>query len=298
MAYIKLSDKQRFRFFIFSPSSMLNKPSAKKRLYAFLLSLCCCALFFAPLNAELSYTVTKELNSSLIEEEIHRLVNNERQSRNIAPLEYNSRMGEIALQHSKDMCEKNFISHRGSDGLYPQGRMLKYYPDIIGGAGENVAYHYGDTEKEAAKNLVNAWMNSPGHRANILNSDYNFIGIGVKQKGRYFYGTQLFFIAIVKVPPDAGAEYNFGDEAALKFEFAGSFDKNNITVFCEFADRSVRHFLPDGRYYTGSGPVTPVWLDDKTFTLNFKFDKGKGTYRFVFGKNGKTYSDGFNVTVK
>ena len=294
----KLSDTQIGRFFILSSSSALKHPLVKRRLYAFLASLFCCAIFFTPLNAELYYTVTKELNTSLIEDEIHRLVNEERKNRKIAPLQYDKKMAEIALMHSRNMSEKNFISHRDSDGLYPQGRVLKFYPEIIGGVGENIAYMNGDDEKIVAADFVRRWMNSPGHRANILNTDYNITGIGIKQKGEYFYGTQKFIEAIAKVPADAVSEFMYGSESALKFEFAGSFKKEDITVFCDFADGSIRHYLKDGRYYTGMAPLIPKWDDDKSFTLTFKFDKGRGIYKFRFGKNGSTYSDGFNVTVK
>ena len=252
----------------------------------------------SPLPSEQLLADTKNMDTAIIEEKILRLVNIERQSRKLPPLLNDERLAEIALMHSKNILEKNFVSHRGTDGLYPQGRMLKYYPEVIGGSGENVAYHYGDTEKIAAENLMNAWMESPGHRANILSSDYNFIGIGVKQNGKYFYATQLFFESIVKIPSNTRQEYNYEDEAAIKFEFTGFFDKKNLTIFCVFADSKMRHLLPDGRFYTGVAPVTPQWIDEKNFTINFKFDKGKGKYKFRFGKNDRTFSDGFQVFVK
>ncbi len=44
---------------------------------------------------------------------------------------------------------------------------------------ENIATGFGTTESEIATNLVESWMNSPGHRANILNPDYTHIGVGI-----------------------------------------------------------------------------------------------------------------------
>ena len=190
------------------------------------------------------------------------------------------------------------MSHRDADGLSPGDRVTKFYPGIIGGVGENIASNYGDTEKKVAENLMKAWMKSPGHRANILKSAYNIIGVGVYKKERYFYATQLFMDAVVKIPEDTVREYKYDEEAVIRFEYTGSFDKEKLTVFCKYPDRSAQYFLPDGRYYTGSGPVTPKWIDDKFFTVNFKFNKGKGIYKFLFGKKGRLYPDGFRVVVK
>jgi len=238
------------------------------------------------------------LNTSIIEQEIFRIVNEERKSRNVNTLIYDKRLAGIALLHSKNMAEQNFFSHTDRESRSPQKRVKQYYPEIIGGIGENIAQDFGGSEQEVAKNLMAAWMNSPGHRANILNKDYSYFGAGVYQNGTYYYATQNFIDAIVKVPDNTITEFKFESEATLKFEFVGAFEKDKITIFCEFADRGNTYQMPDGSYYTGAAPLTPVWIDERYFTVTFKFNKGKGIYKFVFGKNGRFFPNGFNVVVK
>ncbi len=121
------------------------------------------------------------------ETEVLRLVNEERTSRGLSPLSYSQELAKVAYSHSKDMADRNYFSHNTPEGLSPFDRM-KNAGISYKSAGENIAA--GQQTPEA---VVDAWMNSDGHRANILNASYTKMGIGYVYGGSYgIYWTQLF----------------------------------------------------------------------------------------------------------
>jgi uncharacterized protein YkwD len=131
---------------------------------------------------------------SYTEEAIVAIVNQERAANGLAPVSVDPRLREAARGHSKDMGELNFFDHTSpvsgkakfTDRIKAQG-LIKF-----GSAGENIA-EGGFSPEERAENFMNMWMNSPGHRANILGEDYRYIGVGVyvTEDGEV-YSTQEF----------------------------------------------------------------------------------------------------------
>jgi len=98
------------------------------------------------------------------------LINQERTSRGILAVKEDVRLHSAALRHSKDMADNNFCGHTGSDGSSPSQRVTEAGYNWRG-TGEIVACGY-----TSAEGVVNAWMNSSGHRAIILDSRYTDIG--------------------------------------------------------------------------------------------------------------------------
>ena len=91
---------------------------------------------------------------------------------------------KVARTKSTDMSKNNYFSHTSPTYGSPFD-MLKTFGISYRSAGENIAQGY--TTPEA---VVKGWMNSPGHRANILNESYTKIGVGYEANGNYW--TQLF----------------------------------------------------------------------------------------------------------
>ncbi|MFI9390076.1 CAP domain-containing protein [Streptomyces bauhiniae] len=108
------------------------------------------------------------------------LVNAERAKVGCSPVELNSTLTKAAQDHSADMAAHNTMSHTGSDGSDPGSRITAagYQWSAYG---ENVAYGYATPEQVMA-----GWMDSPGHRENILNCSYKEIGVGLAQPGSYW----------------------------------------------------------------------------------------------------------------
>jgi uncharacterized protein YkwD len=174
-----------------------------------ILKLCLLIVFLLPCPAGAAQTYEQKL-----EKKIHALVNTERIKHGLKPFKYSSKLSAIARAHSRDMAGKNYTDHIDKDGLNPSDRAKKAGYNIIKkmkggkriGVGENIHESYMEKSEngvitpflprvdEAAKRAVDGWMNSPGHRANILNPDYTFAGIGVAiSKDKRIKATQMFF---------------------------------------------------------------------------------------------------------
>ncbi|MFI2619819.1 CAP domain-containing protein [Streptomyces sp. NPDC018584] len=99
------------------------------------------------------------------------LVNEERAEAGCRPVTADSRLAALAGRFSADMAERDFFGHTDPDGATPWDRAEKAgIPDL---GGENIARGQAD-----ARAVMESWMNSPGHRANILNCDYKTMGVG------------------------------------------------------------------------------------------------------------------------
>ena len=124
------------------------------------------------------------------ERRVLELTNIERAKHGLAPLIWHDQLGTAARAHSDDMAQNNFLSHAGSDGSTPAQRIEQAGVTGLRAWGENVAR--GQLTPEA---MVQSWMNSAGHRANILNENFTHLGVGFAEiPGTQFvtYGTQKF----------------------------------------------------------------------------------------------------------
>lgn len=117
-----------------------------------------------------------------LEAELLRLVNKERTNRGLQPLQADAGLTKVAREHSEDMFRRGYFSHYTPDGLDPLDRMKKDSIQFLIG-GENIAIT--QTLPMAHTGL----MRSPGHRANILNPAYGYVGIGILDGG--FYGLMI-----------------------------------------------------------------------------------------------------------
>lgn len=122
-----------------------------------------------------------------MEQEVLSIVNQERAARGLNALTWAEDLANVARAHSSDMISRNFFSHTNPDGQSPFDR-LKSNGISYRAAAENIAYG-----QRSAKDVMNSWMNSSGHRANILNANLKEIGIGaVKNQKGTIYWTQVF----------------------------------------------------------------------------------------------------------
>lgn len=118
------------------------------------------------------------------ESEVIRLVNEIRVRNGLKPLTANWELSRVARYKSRDMVDNRYFSHTSPVYGSPF-QMIRNFGLTFRSAGENIAY--GQRTPQAA---VNAWMNSSGHRANILNASYTQIGVGYVASGHYW--TQMF----------------------------------------------------------------------------------------------------------
>ncbi|MFI2644986.1 CAP domain-containing protein [Streptomyces sp. NPDC018610] len=106
------------------------------------------------------------------EAEVLSLVNQERAQAGCSPVTANSALASLAEDFSKAMADEGFFDHTDPSGASPWDRAAKLGITDLGG--ENIARGQAD-----AAAVMDAWMNSPGHRANILDCDFKTLGVGV-----------------------------------------------------------------------------------------------------------------------
>lgn len=127
----------------------------------------------------------EDTGPSRYEEQVVEIVNRERTSRGHNPLRINPQVMRVARRKSEDMRDNNYFSHQSPTYGSPFD-MLKHFGVEFSSAAENIAR--GQRTPDA---VVRAWMNSSGHRVNILNPYFTEIGVGYAN-GETPYWTQMF----------------------------------------------------------------------------------------------------------
>ena len=125
-------------------------------------------------------------NFSKFQKEVLDLVNKERTSRGLQALKFNSKLSNVATLKSQDMIDKNYFDHTSPTYGSPFDMMKKFGISYTS-AGENIAMG-----QETPQEVMNSWMNSPGHRKNILNPNFTELGVGIASNGSSLYWTQMF----------------------------------------------------------------------------------------------------------
>ena len=140
-----------------------------------------------------------------IELYIYLFTNAERESMGVDKLQRIALVEEIAKGHSQDMADREYFRHVTPEGLDPTDRVMRAGYDCTRdhgsyytyGLAENISWvsgiEHNETAQDIAQDVVTSWMNSPGHRANILEPAYDRIGVGVafSEDGK-MYATQNF----------------------------------------------------------------------------------------------------------
>ena len=128
----------------------------------------------------------KETSSELsaFEQEVVTLTNAERAKQGLAALEIDTELSKVARAKSQDMKDNNYFDHNSPTYGSPFD-MMKQFGISYTSAGENIAQG-----QQTPEEVVEAWMNSQGHRENIMNASFTHIGVGYVESGNYW--TQQF----------------------------------------------------------------------------------------------------------
>ena len=121
-------------------------------------------------------SVTTAMNSD--EKEVFDLINKQRTNNGLLALKEDAEVQKVARIKAQDMVSNNYFAHESPTYGTPF-QMLKNFKISYKTAGENIAANSSNSS------AVTAWMNSSGHKANILNSNFNYTGIGVVSSNKY-----------------------------------------------------------------------------------------------------------------
>lgn len=134
-----------------------------------------------------------------MEKRVFELANQERAKAGAPALKWNNNLALAARLHSNEMARRNQLSHEFSDEAELGARLAQQGTRFDADA-ENVGY------AGSAEELHSGWMNSPPHRANMLNPKYDDMGVGIARVGDRLYGTQDFAHAVAKYSSQQGAD--------------------------------------------------------------------------------------------
>ncbi|HEY9637334.1 MAG TPA: CAP domain-containing protein [Coleofasciculaceae cyanobacterium] len=124
-----------------------------------------------------------------MEAQVRQRINEIRQKRGLSQLRHNEKLAQVARNYSQQMAEKNFFSHTSPEGstMVKRVRSAGIFYFMLG---ENL--FMCTNLPQPVPSSIQGWMNSPGHRENLLRPEYRETGIGVWRKGNSYYFTQLF----------------------------------------------------------------------------------------------------------
>ncbi|MGG1674830.1 CAP domain-containing protein [Neobacillus sp. NRS-1170] len=139
-----------------------------------------------PVQQQTTPPATTQTTSTLsaYEQKVVDLTNQERAKNGLPALKVDVTLSKMAHEKSRDMSANGYFSHTSPTYGSPFDMMKKY----------GISYHYAGENiamgQRTPEEVVNAWMNSEGHRKNILSPNYNYIGVGYVSQGNYW--TQEF----------------------------------------------------------------------------------------------------------
>lgn len=148
------------------------------------------ALAIAPLALTGCFnTPPTETELSAVEKQVFDAINSIRQANGLYVLTTQTGLGALARVHSDDMLARDYLSHVNPEGKNPGDRIAAAGITVTAW-GENIAM--AERLADPVDAVVQGWMDSPGHRENILRPGWTHTGVGVAQSGSTLYFTQVF----------------------------------------------------------------------------------------------------------
>lgn len=135
--------------------------------------------------------VTANVNVRSLEHQAFDLINKKRRENGLQPLVWSDQLETVAKVHSDNMAEYKFFSHKGLDNKYVSDRADAAHVGTWRAIGENIAVNRGYSDPVGF--AVELWLESAGHRRNLLDSNWkeSAIGVSVAEDGSYYF-TQVF----------------------------------------------------------------------------------------------------------
>lgn len=163
---------------------------------------------FAPLQS-LSQQSVKGVEVSELQQTLLASTNTTREQSNLSDLTANSKLTNAAENKAKDMVRNNYWSHTSPSGEEPW-QFIKDSQYAYSLAGENLAYGFTDSDS-----IINAWLSSPAHRDNVLNSEYSEVGFGTATSSNYQEGGPAIVVVAMYAKPYSATSSVAGESNIL-----------------------------------------------------------------------------------
>ena len=194
----------------------------------------------------LIFLSTLILSANTIEDEVLRLINLERSKVSLPPLPNNQRLHSLALYHADNMAKNKFFSNTDLDGLDSKARQVKLYPEMVGNISESLGKLdvIPFTDKKAAETIVKNLMSTPDSKKNILNKNFNSIGVGAVKRGVGVYVT-VTFADIVAESVDFSDTAKYGDDITIKYRILNKAAFTDFKISVEEAKNMITAEVKD-----------------------------------------------------
>jgi uncharacterized protein YkwD len=222
--------------------------------------------------------------------------NTNRTKKGLTPLTWEDNLAGTARYHSSDMGTRNFFSHINPDNVGPFFRISKLHRRYIGTGGENIIKLTKDSSdpETMARKILDVWMNSTGHRENILNKEYTMLGVGaVEMPGPnntlLLYATQLFGTPAGYLQQDFPMEVSAGQEENVEVQCVN--DEFQAPLAGEIVDLDTRQAqtfslaeVPNTNQVNSTGKIkAPTQPGVYQLVFHFPFKKNPGAYGVIPG---------------
>jgi uncharacterized protein YkwD len=130
-----------------------------------------------------------------VEDLVFEMTNQARRARGLPPFIQDAELTQVARAFSDDMLVRRFFDHTTPDGVSFDARLADRYHHRVRLMGENIWYASGyniGKIQQVAKEIVDDWMSSPGHRENILDPRFTHLGVGISVRNHTIRATQEF----------------------------------------------------------------------------------------------------------
>jgi uncharacterized protein YkwD len=203
------------------------------------------------------------------------LTSERREAGGLGPLEADAELLPAAQAHALDMLDRAFVDHATPDGLEPGDRVTLLHRRLVGSVGENLADLEGLSVEQLegqigplAAKITDGWMQSPGHRENILDPDYTHQAIAAAAKGENLVVVQLFEARRALFAEPLPLRVGQGEKLPLTFEQGSGLD-----VPAQYA--YARPGQPAQDLITLDLSIAEVSVEPGTYLLKFLFPSGQ-----------------------
>lgn len=133
--------------------------------------------------------------------ELRRLTNRYRGEHGLGALAEHAGLARAARAHAADLADRGYFEHATPEGFTPSERVGLMARDLCGYSGENIVMRRGGVGQPSAREMLDQWITSPGHRANLLRGGYTHVGHGVAQRGDRTYAAAAYAREILHLAP-------------------------------------------------------------------------------------------------
>jgi len=211
---------------------------------------------------------------------VWRATNDERNRYGLRSLERHARLDRVAAAHSQDMAVRGYFDHRDPEGNHAADRVaLRCRGLVVRGIGENIArLAVAGAGASLAAQMIRMWMGSPGHRANILDSAWTHLGVGLWRRGGYVWATQLFACLAAELEGAIPGTLRQGAIMPLRFRVYPPWNRpREVEAIVRVPDPRLRIAHGHGYYGIGWYPAHCAWQGAAVW-VHFAPRHGPGQY--------------------